>query len=217
MAKVIVFGVQELSEIAHYYLTSDSEHEVVAFTVNQQYIKETKFRGLPVVPYENIVNLYPPDDFKMFIPMSARKMNTLREKVYLSAKSLGYELISYVNSKASICGNQVGDNCFFLENSTIHPFTKIGNNIMMLSTIHIGHHSVLHDHITINSHVAIGGHTEVGSYSTLGVGTVVRNDLKIAPGTFSGVGSCIVRDTQAWSVYMGNPAKIAEGKNSMDV
>jgi sugar O-acyltransferase (sialic acid O-acetyltransferase NeuD family) len=217
MAKVILFGVQELSEMAHYYLSNDSEHEVVAFTVNQEYIKETNFRGLPVVPYENIVNVYPPDDFKMFIPMSARKMNTLREKVYLRAKLLGYELISYVNSKASVTNSEIGDNCFILENTTIHPYSRIGNNIVLFSTIHIGHHSIIHDHVSIHSHVVIAGHTEVGSYSNFGVGSLVRNNLKLAKGTYAGMGSCIIHDTEAWRVYVGNPAKMVEGKTSMDI
>ena len=31
--KVIIFGILDTAELAHYYLTNDSEYEVVAFTV----------------------------------------------------------------------------------------------------------------------------------------------------------------------------------------
>ena len=62
MAKVVVFGTELVAELAHYYLTNDSEHEIVAFTVNKEYIKEDIFCGLPVVPFEDVTTLYPPAD-----------------------------------------------------------------------------------------------------------------------------------------------------------
>ncbi len=40
MAKVVLFGILDTAELAHYYLEHDSEHEVVAFTVNREYIQE---------------------------------------------------------------------------------------------------------------------------------------------------------------------------------
>ena len=64
MAKVIIFGVLDTAELAHFYLTHDSDHEVVAFTVNQEYLKETTFWGLPVVPFEEVELLFPPSEFK---------------------------------------------------------------------------------------------------------------------------------------------------------
>jgi len=42
MAKVIIFGVQDFASLAHFYLTHDSDHEVVAFSVNEQYLPEKK-------------------------------------------------------------------------------------------------------------------------------------------------------------------------------
>ena len=39
MSKVVIFGILDLAELAHWYLENDSEHEVVAFTVHQSFIK----------------------------------------------------------------------------------------------------------------------------------------------------------------------------------
>jgi hypothetical protein len=36
--KVIIFGILDNSELAHYYLTTDSEYDVVAFTVNEEFL-----------------------------------------------------------------------------------------------------------------------------------------------------------------------------------
>ena len=45
MAKIIIFGTQDFAELAHFYLENDSEHEVVAFSVNEDYLPKDKFDG----------------------------------------------------------------------------------------------------------------------------------------------------------------------------
>ena len=54
MEKVIIFGIGDISQIAHLYLSEDTSYEVVAFTMDKEYIKEDTFLGLPVVAFENL-------------------------------------------------------------------------------------------------------------------------------------------------------------------
>lgn len=207
MAKVIIFGVLDTAELAHFYLTHDSEHEVVAFALNRDYLKETEFKGLPVVAFEDIETVYPPQEFKFFAPMTGRKMNKNREKIYLEAKAKGYECISYVSSKATLFNNPIGENCFILEDNTIQPFTTIGNNVVLWSGNHIGHHGQIKDHVFFTSHVVLSGHCVVDSYSFFGVNCTIRDYLHIAEGTLVGMAAAIIKPTEAWGVYMGNPAE----------
>lgn len=217
MAKIIIFGTMDTAELAHYYLKNDSPHEVVAFTVSQEYIKENSFQGLPVVPFENLENIYSPKDFNFFAPMTARKMNTLREKIYHEGKRKGFKYISYISSKATICNNQIGENCFILEDNTIQPFTSIGNNVVLWSGNHIGHHGRIDDHTFFTSHVVLSGHCHVESNCFFGVNSTIRDYSKLAKGTLVGMGASITRDTEEWGVYTGNPAKKKEGLKSIDV
>ncbi len=124
MAKIIVFGILDTAELAHYYLTHDSEHEVVAFTVNRQYIEQESFHSLPVVAFEDIENIFPPSEYHFFAPMTGRNMNRNREAIYNHAKGKGYQFISYISSRATIFDKSViGENCFILEDnhdSAIH-------------------------------------------------------------------------------------------------
>ena len=146
MAKVIVFGTADFAQLAHFYLTNDSEHQVVAFTVHKKYLSQSELFGLPVIAFEDIEAHFPSQDHAMFAPLSPAKMNTLREEVYSQAKAKGYTLISYISSKATYYGTPVGDNCFIFENNVIQPFTAIGNNVIMWSGNHFGHHSTIGDH-----------------------------------------------------------------------
>src|SRR5437016_2885252 len=131
MAKVILFGVQDFASLAHFYLTQDSPHEVVAFSVHREYLPPDRaFEGLPVVPFEDVESAYSPTTHSFFAPLSHRRMNRLREQVYEQIKVKGYSLISYISSRATVWMPElIGENCFILEDNTIQPFTSIGNNV----------------------------------------------------------------------------------------
>ena len=207
MAKVVIFGVLDTAELAHFYLTHDSEHDVVAFTVNREYIQDEAFKGVPVVPFEDVETLFPPQNYKFFAPMTGRNMNRNREKIYLEAKAKGYELISYISSKVTMFGNKIGDNCFILEDNTIQPFTTIGNNVVLWSGNHIGHHGQIKDHVFFTSQVVLSGHCVVEPYCFFGVNATIRDYTHIATGTLVGMATAIYKDTEEWGVYIGNPAK----------
>lgn len=202
MAKVVVFGVGQWAELAHFYLTHDSPHEVAGFTLDAEYIEDREYKGLPVVPYDEVEQHFAPAEFKMFIPMSFKRMNHARAEKYYDAKKRGYELISYVSSKATTFpGFECGDNCFIFEDNTIQPFVKIGNNVVLWSGNHIGHHTIIKDHVMITSHVVISGSCTIEPFCFLGVNATVRDETVIARETLVGMGVTILKDTKEFEVY----------------
>jgi sugar O-acyltransferase (sialic acid O-acetyltransferase NeuD family) len=204
--KVIIFGILDTAELAHWYLENDSNYNVIAFTVNKEYIKESTFKGLPVVPFEELEKNYPPSDYKLFAPMTGVKMNTLRKKIYEEGKAKGYEYISYISSKATVCNNEIGENCFILEDNTLQPFTKIGNNVIMWSGNHIGHHGIIEDHVFFTSHVVLSGHCHVKERVWFGVNSTIRDGLTIGEGSLIAMGAVVTKPTDADGLYMGSPA-----------
>jgi sugar O-acyltransferase (sialic acid O-acetyltransferase NeuD family) len=212
MARVIVFGLQDFASLAHFYLRHDSPHEVVAFCVTSEYLPDARtFEGLPVIPFESVQDTHGPDAFSFFAPLSHRRMNRTRQSVYEAIKAKGYPLVSYVSSRATVFpGQEIGDNCFVLEDNTIQPFARIGSNVVLWSGNHIGHHSVIEDHVLFTSHVVLSGHCHVEPFGFFGVNATVRDGLRIAEGTLVAMGACITRDTEAWGVYKGNPARKSE-------
>ena len=208
MPEVIIFGIKDFAELAHYYLENDSDYKVVAFAVHQQFLPEQKeLRGLPVVAIEGIEETYPATRFEFFAPMSAAKMNQSRKQVYVELKEKGYRFASYISSRATVLGTVAGENCFILEDNTIQPFTTIGNNVVLWSGNHIGHHGSIADHTTVTSHVVISGHCQVGESCFFGVNSTIRDGIDIAEGTFVAMASSVQESTEAWSAYKGSPAK----------
>lgn len=209
MAKVVIFGLQDFASLAHFYLKHDSEHEVVAFSVTKEYLPEEKtFEGLAIIAFEDVENIYPPSEYHFFAPMSHRKMNRLRKSIYDKIRAKGYQLISYVSSKATVFPEAtIGENCFILEDNTIQPFTPIGNNVVMWSGNHVGHHGFIKDHVLFTSHVVLSGHCIVEPFCFFGVNATIRDSLHIAEGTLVAMSACITKDTEPWGVYKGIPAK----------
>lgn len=215
MKKVIIFGTGDIGQLAHFYFTHDSPYEIAAFTADRNFITENKLLGLPVIPFEEIEQTYPPNEFNMFIALSYRNINKLRAEKYDDAKRKGYQLVSYVSTKSVYWGDtEIGENCFIFENQTIQPFVKIGNNVTMWSGNHIGHHSVIGDHCFIASHVVISGHVTIGPYCFLGVNSAIRDGITIAPECVIGAGALILKDTVAKGVYRGKTTKLYSDDSS---
>lgn len=215
MTRVIVFGTGDIARLAHYYFSTDSEHQVVAFTVDRAYVTSTEFLGLPVVAFEDLERLYPAREFKMFVALSYSKMNKVRAEKYRKALELGYELVSYVSSRCSMLTQfPIGKNCFILEDNTIQPYVRIGDNVTLWSGNHIGHDSVIEDHCFISSHVVVSGHCRIGAYSFLGVNATLRNSITLAPETLLGAGAIIMGNTQEQGVYIPERARLFSKKSS---
>jgi sugar O-acyltransferase (sialic acid O-acetyltransferase NeuD family) len=216
MAKIIIFGCGDISQLAKYYFEIDSPHEIVAFTLDSNYITESNFEGLPVYPFEEIEKKFNPNEFKMFIAISYGEMNKLRERKFYEAKKKGYQLVSYISSHATYLSQfKCGENCFIFEDNTIQPYVEIGDNVTIWSGNHIGHHSKIHSHNFISSHVVISGHCEIESNCFLGVNSTISHWVKISSGTLVGAGSFISKNTEPYSVYVP-PKSIKLDKKSFD-
>lgn len=214
MANLVIFGAGDIAKLAYYYFNRDSRHEVVAFTVDKEYCKDNVFLDLPLIEFTHIVNMFPPNQYKMFIAISYAKMNKIRAEKYYKAKELGYELVSYVSSKCTFLSEMpIGDNCFILEDNTIQPFVRIHNNVTLWSGNHIGHDSIIEDHCFIASHIVVSGNVHIHPYCFIGVNATLSNSISIAKKTLIGAGAIITQDTVEKGVYVPNKAKLISKKS----
>ncbi len=211
---LVIFGTGAFAECARFYFDHDSPHGVVAFTVHGDNLSESTFAGLPVVPFESVVETHPSSAYRMFVAVGYRKMNRIRAAVYTQAREKGYELVTYVSSKASHWGNaEIGENCFVFEDNTIQPFVKIGDDVVLWSGNHIGHHSTIGDHCFITSQVVVSGGVHVGDYSFLGVNATIRDGIEIGRSNLIGAGAIIMRSTRDREMYVPARTRADERKS----
>ena len=64
---VIIFGNSNFAKLVHYYLKTNSDYNIVAFCVDDEYINTDTFDGLPLISYSKLKKEYSSNDFKMFV------------------------------------------------------------------------------------------------------------------------------------------------------
>jgi acetyltransferase-like isoleucine patch superfamily enzyme len=212
MSKLVLFGTGRGADVAFRFLTRDTDHEICAFTLDERYIESTTFRDRPVVPFEEVERRYPPDDYRMMIVLGYQSMNGLRESRFTQAKAKGYTLESYIASDIfRVEDIDVGENCFILDNQSISLDVKIGNNVVMWSSNHLGDLTTVEDHAWIASHVTVAANVTIGQSAFLGIGATVSNGVVVAADSFIGADVLVASDTEARGVY------VAGSKDKLDV
>jgi sugar O-acyltransferase (sialic acid O-acetyltransferase NeuD family) len=211
--KIVIVGDSAFAQIAYEYFTYDSCHEVAAFAVERDYLKREELFGLPVVPFEELELHYSPSGHKFFAALTYTQHNRLRSRLYHEAKNKGFLPVSYISSKAFVWRNcRVGEHCFVFENNVIQPFVSIGDDVVLWSGNHVGHHSTIGNHCFLSSHVVISGFVDVGEYCFLGVNSTIVHNVEIGKGCTIGAGSLVLDDVGDEQTVVGTRKKLKTGE-----
>jgi len=215
---LVLVGAGEFAQIACEYFQHDSDYDVQAFSVERDYLVQPQLAERPVLPWETLERHYPPGEVELFVAIPASQLNRLRRRFYLDAKRRGYRLATYVSSRAFVWRNaEVGENCFIFENNVIQPFVRVGDDCVLWSGNHVGHRTVIEDHVFISSHAVISGYCRIGEGSFIGVNATFNDGVKVAPYNVIGAGALVTRDTEPGRVYVGSPAKAMPNRASFGV
>ncbi len=198
---LVIVGTGDYARIAHHYLERDSPQRVAAFTVHREYLTQETLLGVPVVPFETLVETHGPEEHSMLVATGFSKVNRVRTGLYEEGKRLGYEFVSYVSSRAIDLGSvEIGENTFVFELNNLQPNVRIGNNCVLWSGNHIGHDAVIGDHCFLASHVVVSGNVTIGEACFIGVNATIRDGVTIAPRCVIGAGALVMKDTEEGDV-----------------
>jgi sugar O-acyltransferase (sialic acid O-acetyltransferase NeuD family) len=198
---VVIFGVGAFAQVAAVYLHKDSAREVVAYTVDGEYATVDTFAGLPVVAFEELLESHPPDRVDLLVATGFRGVNGVRRGIFERCRELGYGFVTYVSSRAYLMSDEcIGENTFVFEANVIQPFAQLGDNVVVWSGNHIGHHSHIESHCFIASHAVISGHVVVGESSFVGVNATLRDGITLGRRCVVGAGAVVLRDQEEGTV-----------------
>ena len=204
--KIILFGNGKIADVLFYYLKNHSEYEVAAITIDSDFINNSKsWNGLPLIPFDQIQSEFPCKDYKMFIALGYQDLNRLRESKFIDAKKKGYELISYIHPDAGLpLDCKLGENCFVMQNSLIHPKVTLGNNVFVWSGAMIGHHSNIGDHCWLTSCCNVSGVVTMGNNCFLAVNSTIAHAVEVGNNCFIGANALVTKCTNDSEVYLEN-------------
>ena len=208
MQRVIVYGAGGFSEIFYHEACMYGAIEIVAFTVDRAYMVAEAFCGLPVVPFEEVVTLFPPEEYGMLVVTSPRRFR-VRKEMYLKAKERGYTLANYISPRAIVePGVRMGDNNIIFSDVFIGHHAVLGNDNIIRQKVYLGHQSEVKDHNVIVAGCTLGGCSKIGNLSFFGLGMVGRDGVTYGEEAFVGLGSVVTKDVDDYATVVGCPAKV---------
>ena len=206
--ELIIIGTGPQAQIARDYFHEFSDKKVLGFACHEKYLEKENVYGLPIFTIEALTESHSPEDCLAFVAVGYRKMNKMRQALYEEVKGLGFVFANFILPKATVSESaHFGENVFVFEDNTIQPYVRIGNNTVLWSGNHIGHHSTIGDHCFISSHVVVSGSCRIGNNVFVGVNATFHDSLTILDECLIGAGALITKSTKPKEVYLPSRTK----------
>ena len=123
----------------------------------------------------------------------------------------GWTLPTAALAVAGVDGVAVGDCINF---SIINTGSVIGRHCLINTTNSIDHDNYFKDFAGTGPGVVTGGKVTIGKMSYLGIGSIIKNTVKVGDNTFIGGASFVNKNCEHDSLYFGVPA-IKVKKNNL--
>lgn len=85
---------------------------------------------------------------------------------------------------------------------------QLGDNVSIGAHTNVAHDVKIGNDSTIGCHVSIGGECELGANVNIKDGAIIKEGIKIGEGATVEVGAVVLRDIEAYTKVMGNPARV---------
>lgn len=108
---------------------------------------------------------------------------------------------------------EIGTDNLIRENVTMNPgtegggmVTQVGNNCAFLAGSHVGHDSIIGDHVVFSNNVMLAGHCKIGDYVIFGGGAALHQFGRVGKHAFVGGMSAVENDVIPYGLVVGNRA-----------
>jgi len=195
VSRLVIFGAGKIADVIHDSAMRCEDLETAAFTVDRDYVGTGEFKGLPVVPFDEVAERYPPGGHAMFVALGYHELNALRADRVARARALGYRLATVIDPGARLSPSvRHGENCFVMDHACVQPGVTLGDNVFVFGGALIGHHSTIGDNCWITSNANIAGVVTIGRNTFVAIGATVANDVNIGSDCFLGANALVTKD-----------------------
>ena len=207
--RIVIYGNGQYARMLHQIQEEEEEGglEIAAFTADRKYIKEDSFLGLPLVAFEAVERIYPPEEHDMLVCIRTSVIR-VRKRTFDKAVAKGYRLPNYVSPKAHTHSDlKIGRNNLVFGGAHLGPFGQIGDNNIIRPTAYLGHDYKLGSHNYIAPACSISGYCSIKDLCFIGIGSTLMPHVTLADETLIGAGSLALKSTEPYSKYYGSPAE----------
>jgi sugar O-acyltransferase (sialic acid O-acetyltransferase NeuD family) len=178
----------------------------VAFLDDNEALWGRQVHGVSVPGPLEKVSDYPEAAFVLAIgsPANFWRRETVAARLGLAPER--FETIVHPTASVSRMST-LGPGTIVLQNATIASNVHVGRHVMILPNTVISHDGVVGDYTCLAGGVCISGRVRIGRSCYLGTNCSIRDDVAIGDYCLIGMGSVILHEVPANSVYAGSPGR----------
>ena len=212
MKKILIFGSGFHAKVVFSEIVQIKKYKVLGFVDN--YLET----GKVIIKYKNktynnlgginyvLMKYYNSSYFGIIGVGSNYVRNKVCKEVESINKDFKWTTIVSVNSK--INGNvKIGKGSIIISGSIINNGSVIGDHCLINTSSSIDHDNFFNNYSSSGPGVVTGGNVSIGYASHLGIGSVIKNKIKVGDNTIIGGNSFVNRDCLDNSIYFGIPSR----------
>ena len=200
MKNLVIFGCGQIAETLADAINHEQSHNIIAFVVEDEYLKSDTFKGKPLFSINKLDEVYKKQDFKIITAVGYHDNNFKRKKIYEKLKNKGHLFDNFISKDARLTNVSLGENNIIFENNNIQSSVNIENNNIFWSGNHIGHHTQIGSNCFFSSHVVISGSVKISDDCFFGVNSTIRDNINIGKACIIGAGSIVLKSLKDKSV-----------------
>lgn len=216
LKRVVVFGIGDFSDIVTYIIEEKLGGEIAAYTVNRCYIKGNEYHDKPLVPFEHIQEMYPPQEFDMVLGFIGKKMFQERQEIIQQIKEKEYELPNIIHPSASIDSKIIGEGNIILQHTSVEHHCKIGSGNIIWQNVVLPHHNEIGNFNNLAPSVSLSGYSKIRNHCFVGNNVCVKNKVVIGSFAYIGAGAYVSKNVCEKQVLVPNRSYILENKTGFD-
>ncbi|MBI4056117.1 MAG: acetyltransferase [Elusimicrobia bacterium] len=204
---IVIVGAAGQGKVVLDILSTQTRWKPVGFLDDSPSLKDSQFCGFPVLgPASDLARLRKE---KIQAAIIAIGNNRVRASLFQKARELGFRLPTVIHPSAVIAKDvSMGDGVQVSPGAVIVTGSRLGNNIVLNTSISVDHDCLVSDHCYIAPGAHLAGNVTVGPFTWVGMGANVLQGLKIGTNVLLGAGSVLLSDAEDDTVIVGVPGRV---------
>lgn len=209
--KLIIVGIGGMAPEVVDFVTRYDLYDIVAFSVDSNYIKSPTYMNCPVYPLEDLesyVSLY---DAKLFVAISwYNYLNRYKRQKFETLKAKGFHFANLISPLASVNCSSMGEGNWIQDFAYLGYQSEIGNNNTFCSHSLLGHYSVIGNHNVLSGRASVAGNNQVGDQNYFGMCSSVFNKLVLGNKNLIGGGSIVKKNIGNCTIVTAPDSKFTQ-------
>jgi sugar O-acyltransferase (sialic acid O-acetyltransferase NeuD family) len=206
--QLFVFGDTSYAQLVATYAAQDSAFDVVGFTVDKAFLKTDEIGGLPILPFEELLNA--PDQAQaVFVACGYRNVR-MRASLFERIATHGFIMPNIFAPNCYVApGASLGHNNIVMPGAVVEHNVQLGDNNIVWSNATLCHDATFGSHNFVAANATVGGHVRVGSRNFLGFSSTIEQYRQMGDENLLGAMSFLHKDAHDHQRWLGMPAKLA--------